>query len=242
MCKRAHLLGPLFPFHTKNLSKCKQEIRSINRLLNSRKLLPSTKRTELERRVKALTVLQQQLTNTEVDKANATHYHEVKFVERTKVLRKLESIEKSESNADEALKAELLVDLNYTTYYPDEVKYISLFPANPENTSEQTRGRQREIREAIRAAMASGGLPKDARDVDVKDRKAIRRNNRRLLRTVNLAHGLKNKDADSSGDDDSDAGSDNDDEDEKMENADVGAEAANGTIISTSIEDDDFFE
>ncbi|KAJ2776942.1 18S rRNA maturation protein [Coemansia interrupta] len=226
----------------KSISKCKQEIRSINRLLNSRKLLPSTKRTELERRVKALTVLQQQLTNTEVDKANATRYHGVKFVERKKVLRKLESIEKSESITDEALKAELLVDLNYTTYYPDEVKYISLFPANPENTSEQTRGRQREIREAIRAAMASGGLPKDARDVDVKDRKAIRRNNRRLLRTVNLAHGLKNKDADSSGDDDSDAGSDNDDEDEKMENADVGAEAANGTIISTSIEDDDFFE
>ncbi|KAJ1724408.1 18S rRNA maturation protein [Coemansia erecta] len=223
----------------RSLSKCKQEIRSINRLLNSRKLLPSTKRTELERRVKALTVLQQQLTNTEVDKANATRYHGVKFVERKKVLRKLENIEKSETDADEALKAELLIDLNYTTYYPDEVKYISLFPANPENTSEQTRSRQREIREAIRAAMASGGLPADARSVDVKDRKMIRRNNRRLLRTVNLAHGLENNDADSSSDSDDDA-SESDNDDEKDTRA--GVEAASGAGISTSIEDDDFFE
>ncbi|KAJ2372346.1 18S rRNA maturation protein, partial [Coemansia sp. RSA 2603] len=155
----------------KSLSKCKQEIRGINRLLNSRTLLPSTKRTELERRIKALNVLQQQLTNTEVDKANAKRYHGVKFVERKKVLRKLENIEKNETGTDEALKLELLIDLNYTTYYPDEVKYISLFPANPENTSEQTKSRQREIREAIRSAMASGGLPADARKVDVKDRK-----------------------------------------------------------------------
>ncbi|KAJ1843957.1 hypothetical protein LPJ73_005319 [Coemansia sp. RSA 2703] len=87
--------------------------------------------------------------------------------------------------------------------------------------------------------MASGGLPADARKVDVKDRKAIRRNNRRLLRTVNLAHGLENKDAESSSESDS---GDDDDDDEDDNDARVGGESASGAAISTSIEDDDFFE
>ncbi|KAJ2591255.1 18S rRNA maturation protein, partial [Coemansia sp. RSA 1722] len=122
----------------KGLSKCKNEIRSLNRLLSSSQLMPSTKRLELERRLKALTLRQTQLSSSKVDKTNASRYHGVKFIERKKILRRLAQIDKKpEEQQVEEVKQEkksLLVDLNYTSYYPDQVKYISLFPAEPEKT------------------------------------------------------------------------------------------------------------
>ncbi|KAJ1900030.1 18S rRNA maturation protein [Kickxella alabastrina] len=223
----------------KSASKCKKQVRDINRLLNSKQLMPSTKRLELERRIKALTVMQTQLAGSHNDKANATRYHGVKFIERKKVLRKLEQLDKKIIAADrhseefESLrteKRELLMELNYTTYYPDEVKYISLFPADPKSTSEDTKERQAKIKEAIRAAMGRGDLPKDAREVVARDRKAIRRSNKFLLRSVSLAHGLKDTGGDSENEDDSDDSQDNDNE--------GGAAASSG---AADIEQDEFF-
>ncbi|KAJ2704706.1 18S rRNA maturation protein [Coemansia sp. IMI 203386] len=214
----------------KGLSKCKNEIRSLNRLLSSSQLMPSTKRLELERRLKALTLRQTQLSSSKVDKTNASRYHGVKFIERKKILRRLAQIDKKPEEQQvefEQEKKNLLVDLNYTSYYPDQVKYISLFPAEPEKTSKETKERQGVIREAIREAMEKGKLPKDARDVKADDRKAIRRNNRLLLKSVSLAHGLEHKDGDDS--------AESDGERSEAENNDGGADG------TTTIEEDEFF-
>ncbi|KAJ1937201.1 18S rRNA maturation protein, partial [Linderina macrospora] len=105
-----------------SVSACKKQLRDITRL-SQRATLPSTKKVELERRIKALNVHMEQMTNSEVNKKNAKRYHHVKFFERKKVMRKLAKAEKQGN--EEAIK-ELMVSLNYTTYYPDEQKYISL--------------------------------------------------------------------------------------------------------------------
>ncbi|KAI8324484.1 hypothetical protein GQ54DRAFT_245049, partial [Martensiomyces pterosporus] len=145
----------------------KKLLRDTTRLLNRPKM-PSTKRVELERRVKMLNVLMSQMTSSQADRKNAKRYHGIKFVERKKVLRKLAQAEKESKGGDEEDEGEermmeLLVDLNYTTYYPDEFKYISLYPADPSKTAQVTKEKQRKIRESIRAAMEKGDLPRDPR-------------------------------------------------------------------------------
>lgn len=194
-----------------SISQCKKQLRDATRLL-TRPTLASTKRQEVERRVKALGILQDQLTGAKVDKANASRYSGVKFIERKKVIRKLEKLEKAgrqQSCSDDEAKSaktealsELLVSLNYTTYYPDQIKYISLFPADPTRTSDETRAKQQQIRESIRLAMESGSLPKDPRLVSLEDTKAIKKSNKLMLRTVSLAHGLKDGGSDESEDED----------------------------------------
>ncbi|KAJ2079784.1 18S rRNA maturation protein [Coemansia sp. RSA 988] len=180
-----------------SLGACKKQIRDVTRLL-SREGLPSTARVELERRLKALTIQQKQLTNSEKDRANASRYHKIKFFERKKVSRMLTQIDKQleikeiTPEAREKLttdKQEHLVNLNYTTYYPNEFKYISLFPANPSSTTEETAKRRETIRLAVSEAMERGDLPKDPRDISVRERKAIRRGCRFMLRSVSTVHG-----------------------------------------------------
>ncbi|KAJ2414941.1 18S rRNA maturation protein [Coemansia sp. IMI 209128] len=206
-----------------SISQCKKQLRDAKRLL-TRPTLTSTKRQEVERRVKALSILLDQLSGAKVDKANATRYSGVKFIERKKVIRKLEKLEKdarqplpSEAEAKsaraEALK-ELLISLNYTTYYPDQIKYISLFPADPARTSDETRAKQQQIRESIRLAMESGSLPKDPRLVSLEDAKAIKKSNRLMLRTVSLAHGLKHDGSGEDEDEDGEGEGDNNVDDE----------------------------
>ncbi|KAJ2478013.1 18S rRNA maturation protein [Coemansia sp. RSA 2320] len=175
-----------------SLSQCKKQLRDATRLL-ARSTLSSTKRQEVERRVKALGMLQTQFSGAKVDKANAAKYSGVKFVERKKVIRSLEKLEKlGKKSGESAAKSEildLLVSLNYTTYYPDQFKYISLFPSDPKRTTEETRDKQRQIRESIKLAMEAGNLPKDPRLVSSEDTKAIRKSNKLVLQTVSLAHG-----------------------------------------------------
>ncbi|KAJ2402872.1 18S rRNA maturation protein [Coemansia sp. RSA 2559] len=217
-----------------SVNACKKQARDINRLLKKNTELPSTKKVEFERRVKALEILQGQLKGERSTKANASRYHGVKFFERKKVLRKLVQAEKKqqEKETSEARQEvqELLVNLNYTTYYPDEIKYISLYPADPSKTPPNVLEKQSKIREAIRVAMDNDSLPKDPRLVQAQDRKAIRKNNRMLLRTVSLAHGRKDIGPDSDGSLSSAS------EDERSE-SDAGKEDNNAEE-----EDDEFFE
>ncbi|KAJ2557312.1 18S rRNA maturation protein [Coemansia sp. RSA 1933] len=200
-----------------SVSTCKRQIRDINRLLAKDAGLPSTKRVEFERRVKALEIQKEKLNDVRSTKANASRYHGIKFFERKKVLRKLAQAEKKqkseESSETDELIQDLLVNLNYTTYYPDEVKYISLYPADPSKTPPEVLEKQSMIRSAIRVAIDNSTLPTDPRLVQAKDRKAIRKNNRTLLRTVSLAHGHEDIGSDS----DQKDNDDDDDEDDFFE-------------------------
>ncbi|KAJ2715882.1 18S rRNA maturation protein [Coemansia spiralis] len=195
-----------------SLTSCKKQVRSLSRLLN-RPGLASTARVEMERKLKALTILQSQMTNAQKDKANATRYHGIKFFERKKIIRRLDKLDKlpaaEQTDKTQDEKERLLVDLNYTTYYPDEHKYISLFPADPSKTTEDTKERREAIRTSIAEAMESGELPKDARLVNANDRKAIRKSNKSMLRRVARALGVQAADGaedkdDGGGDDDGD--------------------------------------
>ncbi|KAJ1798218.1 18S rRNA maturation protein, partial [Coemansia sp. RSA 2399] len=164
-----------------SVNACKKQARDINRLLKKNTNLPSTKKVEFERRVKALEILRGQLKGERSTKANASRYHGVKFFERKKVLRKLLQAEKQQqkeetSEIGQAVQ-ELLVNLNYTTYYPDEIKYISLYPADPSKTPPNVLEKQSKIKQAIQVAMDNDSLPKDPRLVEAQDRKAIRKNN-----------------------------------------------------------------
>ncbi|KAJ1958475.1 18S rRNA maturation protein [Linderina pennispora] len=178
-----------------SVSACKKQLRDITRLAQ-RATLPSTKKVELERRIKALNVHMEQMTNAEVNKKNAKRYHHVKFFERKKVMRKLA---KAEKQGDDDAVEELMVSLNYTTYYPDEQKYISLYPTDPSKTPEEAKQQQAKIRELIAVAMENGDLPKDPRRVKAEDRKTIRRANRSLLRSVSLASGQEAAESGSEG-------------------------------------------
>ncbi|KAJ2847414.1 18S rRNA maturation protein [Coemansia brasiliensis] len=197
-----------------SLTACKKQVRNVSRLLK-RDNLDSATRVDLERRLKALNILQSQMSNAQTDKANASRYHGIKFFERKKIIRKLSQLEKKMETAEnkqelESKQHELLVNLNYTTYYPNEFKYISLYPADPSKTTEETKERQKVIREKIAQAMDVGDLPKDPRLVNAEDRKAIRKNNKLLLRTVSLAHNANAEYAEPGSDD----GSDQEEEDE----------------------------
>ncbi|KAJ2771791.1 18S rRNA maturation protein [Coemansia nantahalensis] len=200
-----------------SLTSCKKQVRNLTRSL-SRPGLPSTVRVELERKLKALTVMQSQMTNAQKDKANATRYHSVKFFERKKIVRRLDQLDKlpeeEQTRETRKEKKRLLVDLNYTTYYPDEHKYISLFPGDPSKTTEDTKERREAIRTSIAEAMKSGELPKDARLVSVNDRKAIRKSNKSMLRRVARALGAPTAEGAEGDDDDDDDKGGNGEEDE----------------------------
>lgn len=163
-----------------SLSQCKRQIRDTTRLL-SRTNLSSTQRQEIERRHKALEVLQTKLTNIKADKANANRYSGVRFIERKKIQRKLEKQEDKEDKED---TEDLLVRLNYVVFFPDELKYMSLYPADPENTKQETKDRQQDILGGIRIAMDEDRLPKDARELSKAEVKQLAKTNRGLLQSI----------------------------------------------------------
>eukprot|EP01104_Vermistella_antarctica_P004480 TRINITY_DN1491_c1_g1_i1.p1 TRINITY_DN1491_c1_g1~~TRINITY_DN1491_c1_g1_i1.p1 ORF type:complete len:276 (-),score=105.78 TRINITY_DN1491_c1_g1_i1:18-845(-) len=75
----------------------------------------------------------------EVAKKNAKKYKMVKFVERKKVIRKMTQARRDIENEKDDVKLTTLKarlsslddDLIYTTFYPNEHKYISLYPSTP---------------------------------------------------------------------------------------------------------------
>ena len=82
-------------------------------------------------------------------------------IEQTKITRKIKQLtakltaEEMETNQE--LK-NLHVDLYYVQYYPKDMKYISLFPKNPENNDQEI---QTKIKQVISNLMEKGLLPND---------------------------------------------------------------------------------
>lgn len=82
-------------------------------------------------------------------------------IEQTKITRKIKQLtaklttEEMETNQE--LK-NLHIDLYYVQYYPKDMKYISLFPKNPENNDQEI---QTKIKQVISNLMEKGLLPND---------------------------------------------------------------------------------
>lgn len=133
-------------------SKIKASIRQTKRLLAKPNLAPGTK-IEAKRRLKSLEADLEQASRKQVEKSRASRYHQVKFVERQKLVRRIakckrnlaklesgdsESDHESDSEDEEGSKMgkdELLEKLQwlrellqYVVQYPADLRYVALFP------------------------------------------------------------------------------------------------------------------
>mmetsp|Transcript_40501 Transcript_40501/g.94041 ORF Transcript_40501/g.94041 Transcript_40501/m.94041 type:complete len:304 (+) Transcript_40501:33-944(+) len=102
----------------------------------------------------------------ELERLNCTKYHYLKFVEKKKVERRLNSCRRQlEAKGAEDNKAEVdalrkqlrshLADHEYITYYPKHLPYNSLFPVQD---SEASKKRRDEIRSMIRKQLTLEGV------------------------------------------------------------------------------------
>lgn len=119
-----------------------------------------------------LSVLQSEIegkTQQEIERKRSVRYHKVKFFERRKVERKIETVtkklskEKDEDSA-RALRQELVGledDLTYVMYFPKAKKYVSLFAEHDEKSTKKLNALRKEARDAkeiARANLAAVGL------------------------------------------------------------------------------------
>lgn len=129
-------------------SNIKKSIRDTERLLRSKGAsLPATVVQEQERKLKALQVALRHGQKPAVVPAKhfAQRYKEVRFIEGKKAVRRLL---KAQKTGDAAAEAEAVKDCLYVQFFPEDVRYISLFPTEPTIDSEQL-ARRAEFRDAI---------------------------------------------------------------------------------------------
>ncbi|GMK53452.1 hypothetical protein CspeluHIS016_0100380 [Cutaneotrichosporon spelunceum] len=129
------------------LNKIKASLRQARRLLNKETLEPSL-RIATQRRVAALEADLAAAERRDVEKKNGAKYHAIKFFERQKLGRVIRRAQRKLNEAEESgrdkktarAEKELLharVMLNYVLYYPNSIKYISLFPKDKEDDGEK---------------------------------------------------------------------------------------------------------
>ncbi|ORY25952.1 hypothetical protein BCR39DRAFT_542702 [Naematelia encephala] len=108
------------------VSKLKASIRQTKRLLAKDTLDPGL-RVQTERRLKSLEADLARAERRGVEKKNGEKYHMVKFFERQKLVRLIKRLGRQSDTLSELEKARVM--LNYVLNYPNERKYISLFPS-----------------------------------------------------------------------------------------------------------------
>ena len=144
----------------------KKRLRALERLLKAKAAqMPEEVRAVKESEVKALQVAAQKQKRIAREKIFSKKYHGVKFIERRKVERKIQQLERQideeDGSGDSAkLEAELREaqhDLLYIRNYPRAKKYLSLFPTNKED-NEYVAKRRRRLR-ALIVRRVEAGLP-----------------------------------------------------------------------------------
>ncbi|XP_032225208.2 rRNA-processing protein efg1 isoform X2 [Nematostella vectensis] len=132
------------PKKTKNRKKSlRDQLRSVQRLLRQENL-PANMRVAQERILNMLEKELRDKAKEDRDKKIAKKYKMVKFFELRKVQRKYNNCKKNldtctEDHERKSLEEELKQiqqQWNYVTYFPTEMKYISLFPPTPCNSEE----------------------------------------------------------------------------------------------------------
>eukprot|EP00124_Ichthyophonus_hoferi_P004196 Ihof_evm2s435 gene=Ihof_evmTU2s435 len=140
--------------------------RDIIRLLK-RADLPMTVRVEQERMLAALQTGIEDQKTAEIEKKFSKKYKMVRFFEKRKITRALDTKGKelkredvTEGEKDEIEKEidSLKMKLNYVVYFPRTEPYISLYPSNGTLSADST-SRQNEIMETICEAVKEGKLP-----------------------------------------------------------------------------------
>ena len=135
-----------------------KQIRDVQRSLKLETISASS-RVELERKLKALQQASMETKTknhlTTVQKSHMEKYRMIRFFERKKALRKLQSLMKSNAPVEEIERATL--NLNYVVHFPKDTKYISLYPGN-ESKSPVVSDKKEKIMEIIKNAIISGSL------------------------------------------------------------------------------------
>ncbi|KJE89888.1 hypothetical protein CAOG_01297 [Capsaspora owczarzaki ATCC 30864] len=119
-----------------------QQLRDIRRLL-ARPNLPATVRQAHERQLAALELERQTSTSDKavvtLERTAVNKYHAIRFFERRKLLRLMETARKKDQ-PDLSQLAKWMADVNYVTYFPKSAKYLSLFPkTEPDARAKQAR-------------------------------------------------------------------------------------------------------
>lgn len=134
------------------LTKTLKRIRDLERVLKRPVPMDEQKRIELERAVAAYKVEAEDLINARKNKKNVEKYRMIRFFERQKASRKVKQARKLVETADsdakkadaEALVTKYMADLAYTTHFPNDIKYISLYPNGAvDETAESSKQRER---------------------------------------------------------------------------------------------------
>mmetsp|Transcript_15776 Transcript_15776/g.22535 ORF Transcript_15776/g.22535 Transcript_15776/m.22535 type:complete len:368 (-) Transcript_15776:1229-2332(-) len=122
-------------------SSLKSQLRGQQRLLD--KLLSTTPKDEqsteeflqrkqdLEAKISALGFQNQQNRLKETERKNAIRYHKVKFFERQKLSRMHRKLVRQLEEGDTTVEVDLkqvILDQLYVKHYPNDTKYVSLFP------------------------------------------------------------------------------------------------------------------
>ncbi|KAJ3332463.1 18S rRNA maturation protein [Blyttiomyces sp. JEL0837] len=198
------------------LSGIKMKIRDALRLLK-RPNLPATVKQDLERRHKALVLELNSKSQSALEGKLIQKYKYVKHVEKVKVLRRINQLEKKrdadDNDLDDEEKEEIesqlkeqRLNLAYIEFFPKDMKYISLFPKtddeqkeskdNDEDT-EPAKGKKNKRKPNTANAKAD----ELKRDTD-RQREAVKERIRRALETQELKReGLELKMADIFGED-----------------------------------------
>ncbi|KAJ1332406.1 hypothetical protein BSLG_008708 [Batrachochytrium salamandrivorans] len=127
--------------------------------------LSATQEQELQRRAKALRLKLQAKEQEEADTVFHEKYKYIRFVETKKIHRKIAQAKKqistpsnSEIEGTDALAALQMYELYllYVTHFPCDVKYISLFPAEPLSKDSKTALLQEKILQIVKQAHVDG--------------------------------------------------------------------------------------
>ncbi|KAH6562207.1 hypothetical protein BASA50_011169 [Batrachochytrium salamandrivorans] len=144
-------------------SDLKKSIRDTERSL--KRNLSATQEQELQRRAKALRLKLQAKEQEEADTVFHEKYKYIRFVETKKIHRKIAQAKKqistpsnSEIEGTDALAALQMYELYllYVTHFPCDVKYISLFPAEPLSKDSKTALLQEKILQIVKQAHVDG--------------------------------------------------------------------------------------
>ncbi|KAG5360501.1 rRNA-processing protein [Yarrowia sp. B02] len=151
------------------LFRIKKRIRDLERVLNRPVPMDESKRIELERAVAAYKVEAEDLISGRKNKKNVEKYRMIRFFERQKASRKVKQARKLVENADsdakkadaEALVTKYMADLAYTIHFPNDIKYISLYPNGAVDETAESSKQREKMRAEFAEKIKNGELDVD---------------------------------------------------------------------------------
>ncbi|KAI9656567.1 MAG: 18S rRNA maturation protein [Bathelium mastoideum] len=130
---------------TKNaVNPLKERIRDIKRVLGHSDSMPADRQVELERELHTLEQELRTARSANQKRDMIGRYHMVRFFEKQKASRRLRQARKkleAATSADDTAAARhefhmAEVDLNYTTHFPLNLPYVSLYPSKKEKNED----------------------------------------------------------------------------------------------------------